>query len=174
MAIAWRDLIRTVAPTLATALSGGNPLAGIAIKTISAGLLGKPDGTEEDVISFMNGATPETLKNLKEIEADFKLNMKELGVKVYELDVQDRADARSKEERTGDLAPPILAAVFIVGYIIFLYIIITKGIPQATGSKEVVLILTGVMAGAITQILNYYFGSSKGSADKTKLLSRGK
>ena len=172
MGFDWKGVIRTVAPTLATTLTGGNPLAGMAINAISTKLLGKPDGTEQEIMELMTGATPETLAQLKEVENDFKLKMKELGVEVHKIDADDRADARGKAERTNDATPAILAGVFIFSYILFVIAIMWKGVPQEAGTKEVVLILTGILGAAITQILNYYFGSSKGSADKTKMLGK--
>lgn len=180
----WKGLIRTVAPTLATTLTGGNPLAGMAVSAISESLLGKPDGTEEEVSSFMenlakSGATAETLAKLQEVENNFIIKTKELGIEAqkldnegYAVDAGDRANARGKEERTDDPTPKILAAVFIFGFFAFVISIMIWGIPQELGTKEIILILVGVMAGAITQILNYYFGSSKGSADKNKMLSK--
>ena len=43
----WKSVVRTVAPTLATALGG--PLAGAAVQALSVALLGRPDGTEQEV-----------------------------------------------------------------------------------------------------------------------------
>jgi hypothetical protein len=40
------NVVRTVAPTIATAVGG--PLAGMATRVISEALLGKPDGSEAE------------------------------------------------------------------------------------------------------------------------------
>ena len=37
--------------------------------------------------------------------------------------------------------------------------------------KDIVIYILGVLSAAVTQILGYYFGSSKGSADKTNALN---
>lgn len=170
MALDWRKIVGTVAPILAKTLAIGNPLAGMAAQALSQTLLGRPDGTEEELSISLAGATPETLLDIKKVEADFKLQMMNAGVDLEKIHAEDRASARSKEERTGDKTPAILAGVFIFSYIIFIVVILWKGVPQEGGTKEVILILTGIMGASITQILNYYFGSSKGSSDKTKML----
>ena len=50
-------LLSQVAPSIATALGG--PLAGIAVKTLSNALLGHESGTEEDVATALQNASPE-------------------------------------------------------------------------------------------------------------------
>ena len=44
---AAKSIIQTVAPTIGTAVGG--PLGGMAVKAISEALLGKPDGTPDEV-----------------------------------------------------------------------------------------------------------------------------
>ncbi len=56
------SLVRTVAPSLASAVGG--PLAGMAVRTISDALLGKPDGTEAELAEAAAKATPEQLLQL--------------------------------------------------------------------------------------------------------------
>jgi hypothetical protein len=43
------------------------------------------------------------------------------------------------------------------------------GVPNQA-QKEIMLYILGVLSAAVTQILGYYFGSSKGSAEKSKAL----
>ena len=172
MSFDWKAVVGTVAPILMKTVQTTNPLAGMALSAISQAFLGKPDGKEEEVSAYLERAKPEDLVKLKEVETTFKLDMKNADVDLEKIYADDRADARGKEERTDDPTPKVLAAVFIFGYIAFLIVILWKGVPQDSGTKEVILILVGVMAAAITQILNYYFGSSKGSSDKTKLLAK--
>ena len=56
-------LLGQIAPTIATALGG--PLAGIAVKTLSAVLLGHENGSEDDVKAAMTSASPDQLVALK-------------------------------------------------------------------------------------------------------------
>jgi len=50
------NLVRTVAPSIASAVGG--PLAGMATKAISEALLGKPDGSEEELLQAAAKASP--------------------------------------------------------------------------------------------------------------------
>lgn len=54
--IDWKEIVRAVAPTLATALGG--PLAGVATSEISNAILGKSDGTEAELGDALVKATP--------------------------------------------------------------------------------------------------------------------
>lgn len=62
-----------IAATVATASIGAsNPLAGLAIQKISSTLLGKADGTLEEIENAVSEAAPEQLAEIKKIEARFK------------------------------------------------------------------------------------------------------
>ena len=81
----WKSIVRTVAPTLATALGG--PLAGAAVQALSVALLGRPDGTEQEVAEAVLVGGTDALLKVKQAEADF-------AVKMRELDIRDLASAR--------------------------------------------------------------------------------
>jgi hypothetical protein len=61
-----------IAATVATSIGTSNPLAGLALQKISSTLLGKADGTVEEIENAVPGATPEQLGEIKQIEARFK------------------------------------------------------------------------------------------------------
>jgi hypothetical protein len=84
----WKDIIRSIAPTIGTALGG--PLAGTATKFIADKMLGKADATQEEIELAIIGASPEQLTKLKELDHQFKLEMKNLEIDVYELEYKDR------------------------------------------------------------------------------------
>ena len=89
------NLVRTVAPSIASAVGG--PLAGMATKAISEALLGKPDGTEEELAQAAIKATPEQLLALKKAENDFALQMRELDIDLERIAGADRDSARNRE-----------------------------------------------------------------------------
>ena len=167
----WKEIVGAVAPILATTLTAGNPLAGIAVKVLSEKFLNKPDGTEDELATIMTGASPEILAEVKKVEADFKVRMKEAGVDLEKTYATDRANARAKEIATGDKTPKILAGVYTVGYFALLGSIMKWGLPEGEGTREVLIALISIMTGAQMMIMTYYFGSSKGSSDKTKMLT---
>jgi hypothetical protein len=64
----------------------------------------------------------------------------------------------------------ILAAIVQIGFIILtaLYFLKQGAIPE--GVKDQALLITGCWIVNFTTIVNYFFGSSKGSSDKTDIL----
>lgn len=163
--MSWKDIVGSVAPMLGTALGG--PLGGMAGKFLAEKLGIEP----EQIEATITNATPETLINLKHAENDFKAKMKDLGVKEEQLHQQDRASARDRQSKTGDWTPSIIGPLIILGFFSILYMLINNKVPD--DQNEAFLIMLGALGTMTTQVMNYFFGSSSGSKNKTKLL-RGK
>ncbi len=162
------DLVRTVAPSIATAVGG--PLAGMATRAISEALLGKPDGTEDELVEAAKNATPEELLALKQAEQSFIVRMRELDVDLERIANEDRSSARDREVKTGDWTPKALAAAVTLGFFGVLSYMISNGLPQHGG--EAMLVMLGTLGTAWGAIISYYFGSSAGSKEKTDALNR--
>lgn len=63
----------------------------------------------------------------------------------------------------------VMGVIFCLAWFAGLYFIV---IPE--GNRDLVNIVTGALLGTvITQIYNYYFGSSKSSSDKTDIINGG-
>ena len=163
------NLVRTVAPSLASAVGG--PLAGMAVRTISEALLGKPDGTEDELAQAAAKATPEQLLALKKAEQDFAVKMRELDIDLERIANADRDSARNREVATKDWTPRILAALITSGYFGALFYMLRNGLPQHGGS-EAMLVMLGTLGTAWGGIVAYYFGSSAGSKEKTEAMNR--
>lgn len=163
------NLVRTVAPSIASAVGG--PLAGMATKAISEALLGKPDGSEEELLQAAAKATPEQLLALKKAENDFALQMRELDIDLERIASEDRDSARNREIKTKDWTPKILAGGITVGYFGVLFYMLTHGLPT-TGGSEAMLVMLGTLGTAFGGVMAYYFGSSAGSKEKTEALNR--
>jgi len=169
----WKNLVRTVAPGLATALGG--PLAGAAVQTISTAVLGKPDGTEEEVAIAVASGGADALLKLKEAENAFAIKMKELGVDLEKVHAGDRNSAREREAKTGDVwTPRILAATIIGGFLAMVASVLLGKVTGITDPVAAGMIgtLIGYVSAKADQVVSYYFGSSAGSAAKTDLLAR--
>ena len=160
-------LLGQVAPTIATALGG--PLAGIAVKTLSAVLLGHENGSEDDVKVAMASASPDQLVALKKIDADFKAHMKELDIDLERIAAGDRDSARQMQRETKDWVPKLLAIVITIGFFGILVWMLVMGMPQ-TGT-EALLMMLGALGTAWTGVVNFYYGSSAGSKAKNDLLA---
>jgi len=162
------NLVRTVAPSIATAVGG--PLAGMATRAISEALLGKPDGTEAELIDAAAKASPDQLLALKKAEQDFAVRMRELEIDLQRIDAADRSSAREREVKTGDWTPKALAGAVTLGFFGVLGYMIAYGLPTQGG--EALLVMLGTLGTAWGGIVSYYFGSSAGSKEKSEAMSR--
>lgn len=160
------SLIGSVAPTLATALGG--PLAGMATKALSQALLGKEDGSDDDIQAALRTASPEQLAAVKKIDADFRVQMKSLDIDLEALAVDDRKSARSMQTETRDFIPRLLAVSVTVGFFAILIYMLVYGLP--TTGNEALLLLLGALQTAWGGIIAFYFGSSSGSQKKDQMI----
>ena len=166
-ALDWKSVLKTVAPTAATILGG--PLAGLAVEAIGAAL-----GMEEPTVRKVQDAltqgqlTGEQIVALKTAEQALVVRMRELDIRVEEIEQSDRASARTRESTVKDNTNKILAYL-VVGSFVGLVVSVLFG------GAQVDTVLAGTLVGYLSakaeQVLAYYFGSTKGSADKTALLA---
>ena len=158
----WKALVKNIAPVLGTALGG--PAGGAAVAALSSLLLGNDKGSAKDVEAAVLSASPETLLKIRELDNDFDLKMKQLGIDVFKIEVDDRKNAR--ELFKVDKRPQImLSALFVGGYfLIMVPMMLGKvSVPETPTLAGLILVLTVNMA----TIMNFWFGSSSGSKDKT-------
>ena len=163
----WLKTLAKVAPTIASAIGG--PMAAVAVN-VATKALGLNVNDENALAEAVASGDPNVLLKLKEAENNFKLELKRLEIKEEELFVEDRDSARKREIATKDKAPAILAATIVLGFFGVFYFVFTTPINE--NSSQAVYILVGALTAGLTQVLNYYFGSSKGSADKTQELAK--
>lgn len=157
----WKSLVRTLAPGIATAIGG--PFAGMGISALSTAILGKPDGTQEELSQAIQSATPEILAKIKLAEMELQKSLKALDIDLEKIAAGDRDSARKREVETKDWFPKVLASIVVCG---FLAIVILQQLGHVIDSGTF-----QVIASAVLLVLGYYFGSSSGSSDKNKLLA---
>lgn len=163
-----RDIIATVAPTLATALGG--PLAGIATRAIAGKLLGREDATIEELeAAVVNGTTGADLVKLKELDLAFKIDLENAGIELESIAADDRDSARARQVKMKDWTPSVLGLAIILGFFGMLAYIMKYGMP--TEGAEVMLIMVGGLSAMTTQVGNFFFGSSAGSKTKDALIA---
>ncbi|KKL97504.1 hypothetical protein LCGC14_1833850 [marine sediment metagenome] len=162
----WKKALATVAPALATAVGG--PAAGLAARAITTAL-GLADGADEDEISDAIRNDPEALLKLKQAEYEFKLKCKEIGLELDKLRFSDTQGARQREIALKDRTPAVLSGFLVIGFFVILVSLFIFDIPD--GAKEILYIMIGALSTNFGQIYNYYFGSSKGSSDKNKIMA---
>ena len=162
--MSWKDTLAAIAPTLATALGG--PLAGAATKFLANELLGDENASIESIEAAVIGASPEQLANIKQLDVDFKLGMKKLDVDVFNLVVSDKESARGHNKQSNMPAMLAVGLTFIVATLLYALFYIE---PPA-GAKEPLLIVLGMVVKEWSNSMHYWFGTTRSSADKTKLI----
>jgi len=153
------NLLKGVAPTLATAVAG--PLGGAAVSAI-ASRLGVSDSVEE--VAKAIAGDPQAAQKLAELELEYA-----------KLDAQDRDSARKayaavaiseNATKLEKLVVPILA-LGVVG-LAFTLIGILMFVDTPSDQQQLVIFALGFITSAAGQVLSFYFGSSQGSKDKTE------
>jgi len=162
-------LLGQIAPTIATAIGG--PVAGMAVKALAGALGLSQDASSDDVQTALMNATPEQLAAVKKIDADFKVQMKELDIDLERIAAGDRDSARNMQMQTNDWIPRAMAVMVTFGFFGILTWLLTKGVPP-TGSETLIYML-GALGTAWTGIVQFYFGSSAGRKAKTDALVAG-
>ena len=164
--MSWKKTLNSVAPTLAAALGG--PVAGAATKFLADKLLGGESASLKDVENAIIGASPKTLSSLKEIDNQFKIEMEKLGVDVFKLEVDDKKNARDNNKNS--IMPAILSVSLTLIIGVLLYALFYIEPPE--GAREPLLIVLGMVVKEWSNSMHYWFGTTRSSADKTRLLSK--
>ena len=145
------NLLKGIAPTLATAVAG--PLGGAAV-TAMAAKFGVSDSIE--AVAKAIAGDPEAAQKLQELELEYA-----------KLDAADRADARKSEVTiaTSENAPilnksvtPILAIIIVLAWGFIQYHLLTHVVH--TEMREIIIRVLGTLDGALVMVLSYYFGAS--------------
>ncbi|WP_338509251.1 hypothetical protein [Burkholderia gladioli] len=182
------DILKTVAPWLVTALTGGVPGVAAMAASAIADRLGLGDGSVEAVTSALSGqsVTPEQLLALKQADADFELKMRQAGfahvenlagiqVQADKVAADDRASARqyaaSEHDHTArNLAYMYTVALFVVIGLEFYLAIGEIRMPDVV--KSTLDTLLGVLITMVIGSKEYFFGSSSRADKQTAEITR--
>lgn len=164
----WKKIVQNVAPALATALGG--PFAGIAVRELGKGLLGNEAAAEAEVAAAIESGGADAIVKLKQLDQDFAKEMARIGIDLEKLAVQDRADARARQVAMKDWVPSALAIAVVIAFFVLLFLMLNYTIPEP--NRDAVNLLLGMLAGSLTSVMTYYFGSSAGSRAKDEVLGR--
>lgn len=151
----FKEIIRTVAPGIATAFGG--PLAGMAVKAIGDAL-GMDAATEDTVAAAIKGASPEDLLKVKQAEISFQQRMRELDIDLVKISAGDRDSARKRESEVKDWTPRILAFAIVATWGCVQWYILHNVIHD--DMRELVMRVLGTLDAALMLVLAYYFGAS--------------
>lgn len=153
-----KNIVGAVAPTLGTALGG--PMGGMAAKTIASVL-----GCNEDPKSIQKAieqATPEQMLELKKAEQAFEVQMKELEVDVFKLEVADTQDARKAFSK--DWTTRIMGIATLGGFLGYIFLVTLQ--PPEQNSEALINLVLGYLGGLASAVISFYFGASNGGDKK--------
>jgi len=162
------DWLKTIAPTIATAMGG--PLAGMAVDAIG-NALGMKDATKEQVKDLLASGTltSDQMASIKQADATLKVRMKELEIDMEKVHAGDRNSAREMAARTGDVwTPRIMALVVFIVWGAVNYKLFNGTING--DMRELVARALGTLDAVLMAVIYYYYGSSSSSAAKTEAM----
>lgn len=165
----WKDVGNAIvkfAPAVGTMLGGPAAAIGGAV-----GMLSRAFGLGED-------ADPQQVLDAINKDPDALFKLRSLDVEIERMYLGDRQSARiadiEKTKATGsrDTNLYILSWVVVIGFFMLVGILIFKQIPDTNETAKVALpMLFGALISGFKDVLGYFFGTSKSSSDKTKLLA---
>lgn len=147
------------------------PLGGAAA-SILADKLGIQEKTVEAVTDVLakTKLDSEQIAQLKLAEIEFDKFCRQNQIDIYKLDVEDRQGARHLQEVSGSWVPGILAFIIVTGFFGILISMMMGKLQVA--DQQSLLILLGALSAGFGAVLNFYFGSSHGSQQKSVLLAQ--
>ena len=152
-----KGVIGAVAPTIGTALGG--PLAGQAMSMVSQAL--GCNNNKKDIEKAVQNATPEQLAELKKVDNDFEVKMKELDVDLFALETADIQNARSMFSK--DWTARIIGIAVIGGFMGYIFLVTIQ--PPEQNSEALINLVLGYLGGLASAIISFYFGASHTSDD---------
>ena len=186
MSFNWKATLATVAPAIAGYI--GTPIAGLAVKAglaafgISGADIPANEADAESLLaSKVKSATPDDLLKLQKENNRFQESMAQLKLDESKLFVADTADAREKNSDNdkvfwlGIVVLLVFAGVIIAALAGAYQLLIGGMIIKDAGIAATVFTLIGTLVGYVAanaqQVIAFFFGSSKGSKEKTDAMA---
>lgn len=169
--MSWESVLKSVAPTIATALGG--PLAGMAVKKLTSSIFPGEDIPVHEMESRLQEAAnndPEIFLKIKEVEKELKIEFKRLDIKLEEIHAGDRASARDMAKSTSILPQVVQAGIYDLGFIFMVWAVFFSKMDLDGTQKDIALVLVGILSAGLVQINSFFYGSSTGSISKTAQL----
>lgn len=156
------DWLKSIAPTVATALGG--PLAGMAVAAVSKAIGCDPDEVQGVISS--GKLTGDQVAAIQIAELELKKQAQSMNLDFAKLIAEDKKSARDMQIATKSWIPPVMAMGVTCGFFGILFGLMYGQIQHAPQID----IMLGSLGTAWTGIISFYFGSSAGSQAKTELL----
>jgi len=150
-----KKILPVIGGTVGFALGG--PMGGMAMNMI-AEKLGVPNNPQA-VEKAIENASPEQMIELKKAEQAFDLQMKELDVDVFKMEVADGQDARKHFSK--DWTARIMGLSVIGGFLGYIFLVTLQ--PPEQNSEALINLVLGYLGGLTSAVVSFYFGASNKS-----------
>ena len=117
---------------------------------------------------------------MKKADMDFQTEMRKLSVEEKALAFGDIDSARkmaaavqtspSATKLSKNVASFLALGTTAMAFLLFYFVVFRNKTLINNDTKDVVIYILGVLSAIITQIFSFYFGSSQGSSDKSKMM----
>jgi len=132
---------------------------------------GNISGAISDTISLLNGSDNSQAKELLD---ELTIRKKEIELDYYRVMTADIADARNREVEMAKTGKTdwLMYAAGITALSTFVLMVIAVIFVIEVRDNPLFHQLMGIIEGVALTVFSYYFGSSKGSKDKSEMLSK--
>jgi drug/metabolite transporter (DMT)-like permease len=72
--------------------------------------------------------------------------------------------------KSKDLFQYILGGLIVAGFFLLLYLLVGSEVPEI--NKDLLNLVVGALIGSFSTVVGYFYGSSKGSAEKNEMLKK--
>lgn len=172
-------LVKKAAPILGTCIGGpaGTAVGGLAGGAISliASAFGVENADDPEAIYNAISADPDAVIKLKQIELNNKTELERIALQRDQFYLQDTQNARTREiemaKATGkkDINLYVLAWTVVAGFFGCIVLLTFVNLPDT--SSQALYLLCGALIAGFGSVMNYFFGTTKSSGDKTTLLA---
>jgi len=166
----FKEVISSAMPFIGSLLGG--PLGGKAGEVLAEALTGSKGASQEEIDKAILSITPDKLLELRKLDEQYKQQLLSAKVESLRIETEDRDSARrtqvSNAKANSLNMPAVLSLIIIPGFFVILLIIMLHPIQES--SRSVIDLLIGFLGGAIGQVIAFYFGTTSGSLEKTRLM----
>ncbi|MEI6752976.1 MAG: hypothetical protein WCK78_07390 [Paludibacter sp.] len=144
-----------------------------------AGKLVDSVGNVLDKVVTTKGEIMQQELEMKKAELQYQLDTKRLGVEEQKNVLQDIDSARQRStvvetnvnasSLSKNIGSYLAITTTLLTFVLF-YIVIFRNETIKAEVKDVVIYVLGVLSTILTQVFSFYFGSSQGSVDKSKII----
>jgi len=184
----WKEIGKSLVSQGVPLLGGilGGPAGAVAGKMV-AGIFDTNPSNPEELLNAIQ-SDPEAISKLREFEMTHKQKLQELQLEETRAFLADMDSARSREialaKATGKsnkdlyvMAYIVIGSFFLISGFLFYQVITMSGdssidsnVMEKINNNPLVMIIIGALISGFTQVLSYFFGSSKGSSEKNAMM----